>query len=253
MQSKQERNARARARRAQRRAEKLDEIATKYVTSTELKKDGWSRGDIAQLGEPDLVRRVGWADRFHWRRDRVAECKPRQRRTTKPPALVDLLQAISAVNRAAKRRRDTASINYRKGRHGAVAKAKEEKENLYALKDKGIAVAYLAGRLRYEGRHASLAIYRGGDYCFHSTLLPATETDLDVSDDGGRIFIESKPKTSREGRLCDAVFTLTQLPESSENDFEILDAPSYPKRQRPRVELSGKRRWEEEWADSDRE
>src|SRR5207244_1765791 len=94
--------------------------------------------------------------------------------------------------------------------------AKEKKELLYMLKDRGIAAAYVAGRLQYLGKHGGLAIYRGEGYCFHSTLEPVgAATAEDTAATETRIFVEAKPRGATEPRLTDAVETLQSLQEPS--------------------------------------
>ena len=225
VQTKEERNARARARRAKQREEALAELALRYVTSAELNQQGWTKSDIARLCEPDLIKDVGWGRRFYWLRDRVASGKPPALHKVNPPIEVDLLMAIFAVNRSAKRRRDAAIKLYAGRLHGLANESKRQKELLYRLKDEGIAATYLAGRLQYEGHHGGLAIYRGEGYCFHSTLEPVGEAARELSADDARIFVESKPRTSREARVADAEFTLSSLPGPPMEKFTRLEAP----------------------------
>ncbi len=148
-----------------------------------------------------------------WEVYRISECIPIRPQIVNPPQHVDLLAAIFAVNRAAKRYRNTAQLHYRDGRHGLAGHSSKSKRELYQLKDFGIAAAYQLGRIQCDGIHGTLAIYRGEGYCFHSTLVPES---LDAaSEDDSPITIEAKPRELREARLCDAVFTLEQVSEES--------------------------------------
>ncbi len=65
-------------------------------------------------------------------------------------------------------------------------------------------------------------MYRGEGYSFHSTLEPE---DADISEDIGderEIFIEAKPRSTKEARLTDAKFTLGQL-QGGYGDFTIIE------------------------------
>ena len=182
------------------------ELAGLYITSAELKELGYTRAQISRLGEPDLTKplRQGLV-RHYWLRARVGPPPP-QRAAVKAATRVDLLAAIFAVNQAAGR-------------------AQEKKEELYALKDRGIARAYREGRLGYQGRHGGLAIYRGEGYCFHSTLEPEDALPPETGRVETAVFVEAKPRGVKEARLIDARLTLEQIDASIMHEFEVLEAP----------------------------
>ena len=178
------------------------------------------------LGEPDSVRRrYGGGEFFLYEEARVdrAEADPawqeaRQkwdRRKNMPVSTktVDLLAAIYAVNRSAKRYREQARTCYSKRKHGFASQAKEQKELLYRLKDNGIATAYLEGRIHSVGLLAEgMVEYRGEGYCFHSTLLPQA-VDLAKQEGSEPLRVEAKPCETKEPSLKDAIYTLQQLPQ----------------------------------------
>jgi hypothetical protein len=85
---------------------------------------------------------------------------------------IDLLAAFFAVNRSAKRYRDSGQIYYRKRLHGFAGNARSPKKKLYDLKDKRIARAYLDNRIAPVAINGGWVEYRGEGYCFHSSLLP---------------------------------------------------------------------------------
>jgi hypothetical protein len=193
--------------------------------------------------------------RYYWLRSRVPPLKPQ--RTSRTPAPVDLLAAIFSVNRSAKRHRDAAQTYYRQRMHGFAGRARETKEDLYALKDRGIAQAHNEGRLTYHGRHGGLAIYTGEGYCFHSTLVPeeAVEEPSPANDDQTPIFVEGKPRGSKEARLCDAQFTLARIPASIlDSGYEQLSAPRVPQRNPPpQYPPSQEEDDEKDWQEADDE
>lgn len=181
--------------------------------------------------------------RFLWPVEMVEAARiahPRRRAKTVEAKSVDLLAAIFGVNRSAKRYRDAAQRNYQSGTHGFAGNCKERKESLYKLKDRGIVEAYRSGRLKAEGTHGVLTVYRGEGYCFHSLLRPVglTLPALDFeANSAGCLYVEQKPKTAREPRLKDSIATLEALQkEESYTDFQRLSFP-------PRA---GKRRFREE-------
>ena len=122
---------------------------------------------------------------------RISDCKPSRTVKNIPAVKIDLLQAIFVANKAAKRYRDTAQANYQSRLHGFAGHSRRTKEKLYALKDAGIAAAYRDGRLSFVGLNGNFALYRGGGYCFHSTLVPV---DFELVEDC------QKPSLSRRHR-----------------------------------------------------
>ena len=132
--------------------------------------------------------------------------------------------AIFTVNKAAKRYRDAASKSYDANAHGFATVNRERKEDLYALKDRGINSAVSSGRLKFTGMHGRFAIYRGEGYCFHSTLIPK-DADTNSADHDVSIFVESSPKKATEGRLKDARFTLEKC-NVNEDSFMRCEPPT---------------------------
>lgn len=147
------------------------------------------------------------------------------------PAVTDLLAAVFTVNRTAKRYRDKASKHYNAGQYGLASHARNTKERMYAMKDRGITYAYRQGLLCVSGMHACLTYYEGHGYRFHSLLRP-TGRDIPVLSEE-LIVVEAKPKGWREMRLLDATHALEQLPELDSTGFSRHHFP--PRRQpRPR-------------------
>jgi hypothetical protein len=139
------------------------------------------------------------------------------------PHTVDLLAALFCINRSTKRHRDAASASYAAGAYGFATSHKRAKEFFYALKDCGIAAAFNLGRINLTGQRGSFAEYRGEGYCFHSLLLPVGAQPAQLSTE--ELHVEAKPKTAKEVRLCDAIFTLKQT-TSPGADFTYLQFPS---------------------------
>ncbi len=169
-----------------------------------------------------------------YRRD---DLEPKRTVTLKPPVEVDLLAAIFTVNRTAKRYRDKAGAHYGSRQYGFATNAREVKERMYELKDRGITHAYRQGLLRATGTHGPLTYYEGGGYRFHSLLRPV-HLQLPVLGEE-TVQVEAKPKGKREVRLKDAEFTLDQLPALNVTGFE---RHSFPPRER-------RRRWREDQED----
>ncbi len=155
---------------------------------------------------------------------RLSDCTAKRVITKRPPRAIDLLLAIFTVTKAAKRYRDAAFAHYRADRHGFATHAQRTKENLYRLKDRGIAQAYQEGRLSFEGIYHRLGLYRGDGYCFHSTIIPRDRMDAEALDEQEWIHIVASPKGSREGRLKDAKHTLSSLSDQT-GDFDRCPAP----------------------------
>lgn len=166
-----------------------------------------------------------------YREDQVEPLRATRLRPAEPLRLTkeNVLASIFAVNRSAKRYRDGASKAYAKHAHSAAQKCKAKKESLYELKDRGIAFAFSQGWIAAEGVHGGLVAYRGSNYCFHSTLFPDQVT-LPTSEGTQLIFVEAKPRGSKDLRLCDAEATLLQLPAPS--GFDRLESPAYSERRR---------------------
>jgi hypothetical protein len=167
--------------------------------------------------------RIGHYDVFRF--DQVVP----KRKTSIPPAVrheiscVSLCAAIYSVNQSAKRYRDGASNAYFHSAHGTAGMCREEKEELYRLKDRGIAEAIRRGWLIPDAMHGGLVVYRGGGYCFHSRLV-AQGVELNADENSEHFFREARPRESHAMRVMDAKATLGQLPEPE--GFDLLPAPS---------------------------
>lgn len=142
---------------------------------------------------------------------RVSDCVPK--RISKPPRCIDLLLATWTVNRAAKRRRDLAILHYDESRYGLATDSRQRKEELYHLKDVGLRLGISVGRLsitkHIESESGTFACVEGEGYVFHSPNLHDDSAATVPME--GSLFIEAKPKSKREARLVDAVFTLEKL------------------------------------------
>ena len=210
-----------------------------YVYKTTLKsRYGLSDAEIKRLGPPDklvpnpnyksgppaslyCVKRVEkWIKKHKPELERAVE-----RRKRVPEILpCELLAAIFAVNRAAKRHRDAAK-NYHNARlRGLATTAKNRKEYLYVLKDKGIAHAFQLGLISPIEIHGGLCLYRGKGYCFHSTLAPKT-VDLPHAENDAPIAVEAHPQGSAEPRQQDAIAKLESLANVVEAAFTRLEVP----------------------------
>ena len=135
--------------------------------------------------------------------------KPPRKAVAYPFTSENVLAALFAVNRSAKRYRDAAQTCYQSDAHGFAKAHKKRKEKLYDLKEQGLVHAYRAGFVVAVGLHGSLTVYRGAGYCFHSPVRPENVMLEAVSQEA--IFVEAKPRQESEMRLRDAVATLEQL------------------------------------------
>lgn len=191
----------------------------------------YSRKDAAAVG---LKPRAGAlpAEEREWKYGtyplyRREDLEPKRKVVSIPPVVVDLLAAIFTVNRTAKRYRDKAAAHYNAAQYGFATAARETKEHLYSLKDRGMVCAYRQGLLRATGTHGPLTYYEGGGYRFHSLLRPSGVDLPALSDE--TIQVEAKPKGKREARLKDAEYTLKQLPALDTQGFV---RQSFPPRRR---------------------
>jgi len=141
------------------------EVKGKYFYSREdcelcVSKKEASRRDLSIPKDAEPV-----AERYsqqlggHYDLYRLSDCIPK--RKPKPPKEVDLLLAIFTVNKSAKMYRDVSQTHYHDRRHGLAGDARERKDNLYELKDRGIAYAVRESRLHFVGAHGTLALYSG--------------------------------------------------------------------------------------------
>ena len=151
---------------------------------------------------------------------RLSACKPnRPRRKVIRPRTIDLLRAIFTISQAAKRYRDASQRHYCGGKYGRATGAKGKKEELYTLKEKGIAEAHRQGRLSFSGIHGNLGLYIGEGYRFYSTLIPVSPGT--TKDRRESIIVRFASRRAREGRLKDAIHTLEALPEIGD-DLRVL-------------------------------
>lgn len=192
------------------------------------------------ISPDDEKRRYGGGTYFLWsartvrRIARLADSQKaiaRKKQEKPAPANVDLLAAIFAVNRAAKRHRDAAQSHYRGRRHGLSGSARQRKEYLYSLKDLGIAAAYQEGRLQFVGTHGALALYAGEGYRFHSGLVPINESSVMMLDEE-RFFAEAKPRERHEPTQRDATHTLQQRSPVPMDQFRRIEIPRQQRVQR---------------------
>ena len=170
--------------------------------------------------------------RGHWgefKVYRLSDCVPIGKRKTVPPTALDLLQAIYTVNKSAKRYRNAAQACYRKKKHGFATKSREQKDDLYTLKDRGIVAACRQNRLSFVGVNGNLGLYRGEGYCFHSTLVPEA---CEMPERQEPVFIEPAPKGGKESLLKDAVHTLQSLGDDT-SGFRTLPAPTIVSERKP--------------------
>jgi len=235
---KPERDAKAKERAAQKAAEKAAWRAAHITRQEVLARHGWSPALIrSQLGKPDyseFANRHG-QERWYFLRKRVETAEASEawnrvvaRRNRPAPVgkSIDLLAAIWTVTRSAKRYRDAAQAAYQAKAHGFAGVHRRKKEHLYALKDRGIAQAYLDGRIVPVAMVGPLTVYRGEGYCYHSLLQPASwEPKEEQIAEGDPLRVEAKPKTSGEPLLRDAMATLAALPLPDGNDFVEMSFP----------------------------
>ncbi len=140
------------------------------------------------------------------------------------PAVIDqtpenVAAAVFAVNRAAKRRRDAAFATYMKDNHSFAAHHSAEKQELYRLKDVGIAWLATEGHMIASRIHGSLAVWEGLSYRFHSRLVQKGAKLL--RDEVTTFRAEAKPAGSNEMRIVDAKGLLSRLPDLKER-FGLL-------------------------------
>jgi restriction system protein len=95
-----------------------------------------------------------------------------------------LAQAMQTINDAAKRRRDSASAFYQKGRHGRARLSKAEKEAFYELKDEVLQRLVSQGRARTTAYHLQeLAFAPRAPRCFPLRSTPWSADLRDWEDD----------------------------------------------------------------------
>jgi len=194
----------------------------RWLSKPDFKQHRWGGGEYYLYAKE----RVRKAEKSRvWRRERD---KWQQRAERKlEPVAVDLLAAMFSVNRSAKRYRDAAQKCYALKKHGFARQGRVTKEELYALKDRGIAEAFRLGRITPVLRKGGLIEYRGEGYCFHSTLLPVAIA-LAQSTDDTILYVDAKPRGVAEVRLLDAKHTLSALPPAGDQ-FTRIELPTPPR------------------------
>lgn len=191
-----------------------------FLTRDDLRRRGWSPKAIAALAY-DHTEKVGrYCTRYLYEAARIEDIEKlhdhwRKRSVTPKPAdaaACDILAALWAINRRAKRCRDTAQANYLAGTHGFARTAREEKEQMYRLKSQCLHYLLAEGKLTVSGYHRNesglwMEILRGqGDstkpdgYTYHR---PCPEPQTPVEAD--TVSVEAKPRDKREPRLKDAL------------------------------------------------
>lgn len=170
------------------------------------------------------------AESEKWRA-RAIRCK-------EPSAIaVDILAAVFAVNRAAKRYRDLGRRHYSGRRHGFAGNCKTKKNDLYSLKAQAIEHLVREGIIQRIGYHrfGETAHFRwaelleGNGYRFHRPCRPPEGADtLDIK---SLPEVEAKPRGSQEPKLKDAVAAIERFlrdkPHVSPlgwDDFDAADA-----------------------------
>ncbi len=214
---------------------------------TYMKKDlqakGWTEGAIKRfLPRPQIENRSNYYGSYRvyqWATELVDEVrktpevqeyfdslkKRQQRRQSREPEPLPLLTAIREISRAAHRWRDAASKQYEAGNYGLASYSSSRKSHCYALKERGIAAAYLQGLLRYAGQTPQgMALYEYGDggmSCFHSCLHPVGVERRDVEGHMEVLFVETK---KAQHLVEDAESALSELPVPGET-FERVSPP----------------------------
>lgn len=196
-----------------------DALIAKHLGAPDATAHG--RNNIIRLYSQERAKRV--ERRVTFQRDLTASRERRSQTFELQPC--DLLSAMFAVNRAAKRWRDSARSRYHSRLYAWATNAKEHKEYLYSLKDRGIAAAYTQGRIAPVELHGGLCLWRGEGYVFHSTLIPR-EVAL-AGDQTAPITVEAKPQGSREPKQRDAIATLAGLQRWTWEQFTTLEKPRF--------------------------
>lgn len=187
-------------------------------------------------GSTYLPRRVGYAIPSREKRKVTAALKRHEskRVSHQPQPHPDLLLCIREASRAAHRERDAASNAYNEGRHVLAGKARQRKNEWYALKDRGIVAAHRQGLLRYMGASPQgMAVYEyasGGMSCFHSTLHPSGEERSVVEGHPETLLVPAKEKV-RGASLARVEVTLSGL-SADTTEYERSAAPRVPRVER---------------------
>ncbi len=158
----------------------------------------------------------------------IDQTRPKRVPKRRDPVGLDLLVAIQAVNRAAKRYRNAAFGCYSMGRYRAARSNRLTKERLYELMDRGVAMAWMTGQLLPTVMRGALTEYTdpSGAHLFYSCVRPRSWLVIQ-STDTQPVFEGAEARTFAEPRLKDAEFTLASLPKVDLSLFVIEDPPKF--------------------------
>ncbi|MFZ7134394.1 MAG: hypothetical protein ACOWWR_18765, partial [Eubacteriales bacterium] len=164
-------------------------------------KTNWSRRGFKVPDDAEPITKIKVYAGGQWR-----ECdayskdnlQVKRKHRTKEPKIIDIALATFTVNRYAKRCRDNASSFYGKGSYGLSTYKKEEKEEMYELKERGIFNLWNEKRLEIVGRHGDLILYKSDGYYFHSPSFPKEVSieEIKYINDDIDVHIEKKKKKS---------------------------------------------------------
>jgi len=202
----------------------------------------------------------GWHQRYEvFRENQVV---PKRKRKPAPPKEIPILAALWAINRRAKRHRDTAQRMYRHGQHGFARHEREAKEHLYSQKGQVLHYLLDEGTLLVVGYHSFVEgqwaeVLASEGYRFHRPCPPEivpAEVQADVTA-LSIAAIEAKPKEANEPRLVDARYTINAYLA----DRPHVECYTWPPRERlviakPRAERDEpepEREDGDEWDDND--
>ena len=229
----------------------FQQAKSEYIKQ-DLKERGWTRGMICKwLGNPDYVgSRYGGGEIHYFKAVRVhsAESTPawvaekekwetRAAKAKSPTSkTVDILAALWAINRHAKRCKNAARAHYRHGLHGFAGYIRDTKEKLYSLKGQALEHLVREGRLKRTGHHTFGhgtevlwgEILTGEGYTFHRPCFPPKNSSTpearpmeSANSNSEHQFennavehlgeIEARPRTCKEPRLKDAERTVREF------------------------------------------
>jgi hypothetical protein len=135
-----------------------------------------------------------------------------KRRVTECPAVeIPILLAVWALNRSAKRYRDSGQSHYLHANHGLAGHAKNTKENYYDLKAQALEQLLTEGKLTVMGYQLFgenkywTEVLQGDGFTFHRPCArPSTQyRDCQVLE-----TIPAKERSAREPRVKDAIYTV---------------------------------------------
>ena len=145
-----------------------------------------------------------------------------------PPVQVDVLAALWAINRHAKRLRDRGCGQYDDLRRDLARKTAAKKRDLYRRKGQALAHLLAEGLLTVSGYHVFgddrwAEVLEGAGYRFHRPCPPPRTAVEHLSLDG----IEAKPRARNEPRLRDAILTLDRYLDGK-SALPVFAWPSKP-------------------------